>query len=178
MKVYKLKEESIPLYVNKVNGLVGKIIAFALIIAVLVMLLPLIMTKNMEMLSIYGASMLFTGLVVAGIYHNNKKFSKLCAENLEVIITADSITRKIDMENETRMNFFHKFSFNGAKHTAGFYTQIPFNNIKSIETKNGDIWVKAKNFNMLNGQNMLVISQYLHDFDELEKLTNELKKTL
>ena len=50
--------------------------------------------------------------------------------------------------NEPRMNFLHKYGYERGKNiSGGFHSQINFEELKSLENKKGDLWLKSKRSN-------------------------------
>lgn len=178
MKTYKVDNSKISEYTKRNDNIVFKTLAIALLAMPFLMFF---ITKRMDapadFFYIMLFSLLFVALIFGLIYLNNKKLTRLTAENLQIVIDDNSITRVIDLDNEPRLNFFHKLTYSRAKNISGvYYAKVDFNYIKSIERKDGDLWVKATNSNVFNDKNIVIIPRELANFDDLEKELNNRRK--
>jgi hypothetical protein len=132
---------------------------------------------NAKIIAVLGTSFLFSAVMIGLIYWNNKKLTRLRAENLIIIVDEESKTCKIDLENEPRMNFLHRYGYEKAKNVSGvFYARIEFDQLKSFDSKNGDLLIKAMNSNPLNGKNILTVPQELEGFSEVEEIVKSKMK--
>ncbi|NME68591.1 hypothetical protein [Flammeovirga aprica] len=169
MKEYRINKQKISDYTKRNDNRVFKILLFTML-GMPILMYPS-MGKSLEPFLIMSFSLLTTALIVGLIYLNNKKLTRLSAENLRILIDENTITRVIDLEHEPRMNFLHKYSYQQGKTNSGaFYTKIEFKNLKSVSNKNGDLWVHSIKSNSFNGHGILVIPQELENFMELEQL--------
>ena len=178
MKTYKIDSSKISDYTKRNDNRVFKILAITMV-AMPFLMFPMTKQKDApaELIYILLFSMLFTALIIGLIYLNNKKLTRLTAENLKIVIDDNSITRVIDLDNEPRLNFLHKMAYDRAKNiSGGYYAKVDFDNIKSIENKNGDLWVKTTNSNAFNGKNIVLIPRELTNFDDIEKELNNRRK--
>jgi len=143
MKIYKIDSSKISEYTKRNDNRLFKAITIA--IASLPFLMFLIMWDTpAEFIFIPLFSILLAALMLGLVYLNNKKLTRLTAENLQIIVDDNSIIRVIDLDNEPRLNFLHKITYDKAKNISSeYYAKVDFNNIKSIENKNGDLWVKG-----------------------------------
>ncbi len=172
MKQYRLHRNKIKDYTKRQDNRVFKMLLVAMLLMTLLML-PMILLDEMyrAMAWMFVVSLVFTNLVVFLIYRNNQKLGLLGAKNLLVTIDDTSITRIIDLDNEPRMNFLHKYAYQNAKQISGaYYAQIAFKDLKSVETKKEDLWLKSTKSNSFNGKNMIVIPTELEGFEEIEKI--------
>ena len=127
-----------------------------------------------DLIWVMTGSLLFTTLIVGLIYLNNKKLTRLNAENLRIVVDDASITRVIDLDNESRMNFLHKYAYQRAKSiSGGYYSKIDFSDLKSVEIKKGDLWIKSTKSNSFNGKNIVLVPRELKGFEEVESLVRE-----
>jgi hypothetical protein len=178
MKEYKIKENRISDYAKKVNNRVFIVLAICMLSFPLLMY-PMTMQEGApdEMIWIIIGSMLLTYPIIGLIYLNNKKLSRLVAENYKVTIDESSIVKSIDLDSEPRMNFFHKYAFKRAKKISdGTYCKINFVDLKSIGNKQGDLIIKSTKSNSINGRNIVVIPKELNGFEEIENIITELLK--
>ncbi|MEA5429619.1 hypothetical protein [Arcicella lustrica] len=175
MKTYKIDNSKISEFTKRSNNRVFKILAITTV-TISILMFPMTRQKDApaELIYIMLFSLLFTTIIVGFIYLNNKKLTRLTAENLKIIIDENSITKVVDVENDPRLNFLHRFAINKAKNITSdiYYSKIDFDNIKPIKKKNGDLWVKAINSNAFNGEHIIVVPKELTNFDELEKEVN------
>lgn len=177
MKTYKIDNLKISEYTKRNDSRALKTILIALATMPMLMF-P--MTKQegapTQLINYMIFSLLFTAIIIGFIYLNNKKLTKLKAENLNIIIDDNSITKVIDLNNEP-LNFIHKMAYDRAKNIFGdFYAKIDYNKIKSVEKKNGDLLIMTTESNTFNGKNILLIPRELINFDDLEKEINSRRK--
>ena len=178
MKTYKIDSSKISEYTKRNDNRVFKILAITMV-AMPFLMFPVLKQERApkEVITIYIFSFAFTALIVGLIYLNNKKLTRLTAENLQIVVDDHSITRVIDLDNEPRLNFFHRMAYDRVKNiSGGYYAKVDFDNIKSIEKKSGDLWVKATNSNAFNGKNIVLIPRELTNFDDIEKELNNRRK--
>lgn len=175
MKTYKIDNSKISEFTKRSNNRVFKIkiLAITIVTTMCVLMFSMIRQKDVSAELIYTMllPLLFTTIIIGLNYLNNKKLTNLVAENLKIIIDENSITKVIDLENDPRLNFLHRFAMKKAKNITSdiYYSKIDFYNIKSIEKKNGDLWVKAINSNAFNGEHIIVVPMEITNFDDLEK---------
>jgi hypothetical protein len=171
MKVYRIDRSKTSEYAKRHDNRLFRILAIAIVL-ILFLYFPIL--RNARAASGINFIMLFTfvfAIVFLGfIHYNNKKFTLLIAENFKIIIDKHSITRIIDLENESRLNFFHKRAYEKAKsHSGVFYTKIALNKIKSIEKKNGDLWIRPVNSSFLGEKGIVLVPRELESFNDLER---------
>ena len=174
MKTYKIDNSKISEYTKRNDNRILKILVITMV-SMPLFLFPMTRQKDAPAGLIYILlfSMMFTALVVGLIYINNKKLTRLTAENLQIVIDDNSITRIIDLDNEPRLNFFHRMTYDRAKNiSGGYYAKVDFDNIKSIEKKNGDLWVKAINSNAFDGRSIVLVPRELTNFNDVETELN------
>ncbi len=172
MKEFKLNPDRISEYTKRTSNRVLRTIIFVLIgISFLTFLMTQQKGFPKESIGIIFTSHFLAIIILGLIYLNNSKLSRLCAENLRIVVDDVSISRIIDLENEPRMNFMHKYGYKRAKHiSGGYYTRIEFSDMKSTEHKNGDLWIYSTESNPINGKYILVLPRELNGFKEVEKL--------
>ncbi len=178
MKTYKIDNSKISEYTKRNDNRVFKILAITTL-AMPFLMFPMIKQEDApdELIYVLLFSILFTALIVGLIYLNNKKLTKLTAENLQIVIDENSISRVIDLDKEPRLNFLHRMAYDRAKNISGaYYAKVNFDNIKSIEKKNGDLLIKSTNSNAFNGKNIVLIPRELTNFDDIEKELNNRRK--
>jgi len=177
MKTYKIDISKISDYTKRNDNKVFKTLLFTMLTLPIFMFL-LSKQKNApdNFTYILILPMLFSTLIVVLIYLNNKKLTRLSAENLQILVDENSITRVIDLDKEPRLNIIHKLTYAKAKDAYGsYYAKVEFKDIKSIEKNNGDLWVKSTNSNSFNGKNIVIVPKELSNFDDLEmELNNKL----
>ncbi|SDL25823.1 hypothetical protein SAMN05421823_10535 [Catalinimonas alkaloidigena] len=168
MKEYRIDPTKIPQYTRRKDNRVFRILLIALLsFPLFALLLPQPAGAPTEAMWTVVAAFLVTGGIVGSIYLNNKKLTRLSAENLRIVLDDASITRTIDLEKEPRMNFLHRFSYQRAKaSTGGFDARMSLEEIKGMESRNGDLLIKSKT---LTGKYEILIPQELDGFEELEK---------
>jgi hypothetical protein len=171
MKEYKIDTDRISEYTKRNDNRVFKILIFIILGMAFLIYSP---TQQEGTFNEMVWFMTSTILIVGLIYMNNKKLTRLSAENLRIKIGNDSITRIIDLDNEPQMNFLHKNAYQHAKNTlGGFYSKIDFNDFKSIELKKGNLWIKSSKSNSFNGKNIVLIPKELNGFKEVETIVRE-----
>lgn len=178
MKAYQIDNSKISEYTRRNDNRVFKIVAITLL-SMPILLLPMAQQKDAPADLIYGIlfSFLITATVVGLIYLNNRRLTRLAAENLQILIDENSITRVIDLDKEPRLNFFHRMAYDKAKHiSGGYYAKVDFNAITSIEKKNGDLWVKSTKSNSFNGKDIVLIPRELTNFEDIEKELDNKRK--
>lgn len=175
MKEYKIDTNRISDYTKRNDNRVFKILIFTLF-GIPFLMFPMTQQEGapQDLIWMMSGSLLFTTLIVGIIYLNNKKLTRLSAENLRIIVDDVSITRIIDLDNEPRMNFLHKSAYQRAKNiSGGYYSKIDFSDLKSVEIKKGDLWVKSNKSNSFNGKNIVLVPRELKDFNEVERMIKE-----
>jgi len=179
MKIYKIDDSKISEYSKRNNKKLFKMIIFGAIAAFMpVFLITQLEGSSGELTYIMLFSFLIMAIFIGIVFINNIRFAQIAAENLQIIVDDSSITRIINLDNELRLNFLHKIGYKKAKNTyGGFYEKIDFDSIKSIEKKDGDLWIKAPNATVL-GKNMVLVPKELKDFDEVEREINSRLKVI
>lgn len=174
MKIYKIDSSKISAYTNRITNRLLKIILSSMIL-VMVLIFYTFPNQNepiSEKLPSLLISFSFSSVLMGFLYFNNKKLTFYMAESLQIIIDDTSITRKINLDQDMRLNFIHRSSYNKAKGTSGIYEKIDFDQIKSIEKKKNEIWVKATNSNAITNSNIVVIPKEISNFEEIENILN------
>lgn len=175
MREYKIDTNRISDYTKRNDNRVFKILIFTMI-GMPFLMFPMTQQEGApkDLIWIISGSLLFTTLIVGLIYLNNKKLTRLSAENLRIIVDDVSITRIIDLDNEPKMNILHKSAYQRAKNISGsYYSKIDFSDLKSVELKKGDLWVKSTKSNSFNGKNIVLVPRELKDFNEVERMISE-----
>ncbi len=175
MKEYKIEPSRIKEYIKRNDSRVFKILIFTMI-GMPFLMFPMTQQEGApkDVIWIMLGSLLFTTLIVGLIYLNNKKLTRLSAENLKIEIDDVSITRIIDLDNESRMNFLHKNAYQRAKNISGsYYSKIDFSDLKSVEIKKGNLWIKSTKSNSFNGKNIVLVPRELKNFNEVERTVKE-----
>lgn len=175
MKEFKIDPARLGEYTKRNDGRVLKILVITML-SMPFLMYPMTQMEGFpkEVAWAFLGSLLFTTLIVGSIYVNNKKMTRLSAENLVIRIDDSSITRTIDLDNEPRMNFLHKYGYKRAKSISGGYdARIEFSDLKSIETKKGDLWVRSKSSYRLDGKNIVLVPRELLGYEEVESLLKE-----
>lgn len=171
---YKIELNKISGYTKRNDNQVLKILIYTMIGLTILIIPTVIKQSGMEGLIPLSISFIFTTSIIGLIYLNNKKLTKLSAENLKIIIDDLSITRIINLDNEPGMNFLHKYNYARAKIISdSFYSKISFSELKSIELKKGDLWIKSVKSNSFNGKNIIIVPRELKNFNNIKSILEE-----
>lgn len=167
MKTYKIDELKILDYVKRNTAKVYRTITYSLLLKTLILFIT---TQNIGLATL-AAIMAF----IFGWFHlNNKKLTRLKAENFKIIVERNSISRIINLDNEKRLGFFQSISYQKAKKNSNVYVaKIDFNQIKSVEKRKGDLWIKTFDTKFFSSKSAFLIPKELLHFEELEKEINE-----
>jgi hypothetical protein len=174
MKEFFIKPENIGNYTKKNNNRVFKLLLWSTVISGVIISLSLSKSLNTKVLLAILANFLFMFLLIGFLYWNNKKFTRLVADNLKIVIDESSISRVLDMDNEPRMNILHKYGHAKYKTmNGGFINKIKLTDIKKIAYKKDDLWIYGRNSNSFNGKNILSVPREIEGFDEIESLVKQ-----
>jgi hypothetical protein len=172
MKVYKMKADGIDGYVKSLDGRLIKI-AVAAYIGTLILMstyLAKVITRPDIIFTLVASQILTIGILFL-IFQTNRKLNRLAAENLEIILDDNVITRRMDLSKEPRMNFFHKYLYQRGKNFIGnqYYVQIAYDRMKSVERKDEKLMVKADNHSYFS-PHILIVPLEMEGYDEIESL--------
>ena len=175
MTEFKIDPNRVSEYTQRNDNRVLKILIFTML-SMPFLMYPMTQKEGAPQESIWvmTGSLLFATLIVGLIYLNNKKLTRLNAENLRIVVDDASITRVIDLDNESRMNLLHRYAYRRAKSiSGGYYSKIDFSDLKSVEIKKGDLWIKSTKSNSFNGKNIVLVPRELKGFEEVESLVRK-----
>tara|TARA_B110000967_G_C18707378_1_gene470951 strand:+ start:336 stop:716 length:381 start_codon:yes stop_codon:yes gene_type:complete len=112
MREYKIDKIKIEEYAERNSNRLRKLLILSMIIPTIILILINIKKDTLDEIWLNLISLIISTFIFGFIYLNAKTLVRLCAKNLVITLDDNSIVRSIDLDNEPKMNFMHKFEFN------------------------------------------------------------------
>ncbi len=176
---YKLDPNKLKSYIAKQNSRVVRLLIVGCLTVSIVQLtyLKKELGYNSNLFRVflpYVVTLLFFGL----LFFLRKNYTILVAKSLFIIIDENSITKKIDLENTSRVSLLNMCLYNLAKRfTYGYFICIKFNQINSIISNKGDLWIYSLASDSFTGKGVLIIPQEIEKFDEIDSIIKNMQLT-
>lgn len=171
---YRLNSMLISKYVNRQTKRIAYTMALAFVPVLLITAANIYMyNSSTALLAVYVVSAMVPLGIMAFFFYHSKTFHTYIAENLRIITDQHTITRVVDLTQETRMNFLHRYMYNMHGSHSGYYCTMLYGQIQDVQHKsNNDIHLKSTTASILTGTGIMVIPCELENLQQLVEEIN------